>query len=286
VNDERPDHARSNWWAKWRPSGVSVLIASAVVLAVGLLAGVLYLTFAGGNAEADKNSIGQLAVQNANSTQALCDGSNRDVAQALRDANLCEGAAAIKSQAVDAGVPTAVTVTAAVDTDQLLRFVRAEVVNYCAGADVCRPDASVLVPIVTDFLRKHPAQPGRPPTATEVRAAASAVIKADPTLFKGDPGVKGDRGADGANATDDQVAAAVAAYCGARDECAGTQGPPGISVGDVTFERNDAGQCESVVPLIDPRDGTTRVVRHAAGDAACPAIVVTTTEDPPLLGGR
>lgn len=103
---------------------------------------------------------------------------------------------------------------------------------------------------VADRLRTHPPKPGRPPTKAEIAAAVAAYLTSHPprdgsagrgvssaaldgcgVVFTYTDGST-DRvgpicGADGKDATDAQVADAVAAYCADRDNCRGPKGDPG-----------------------------------------------------------
>jgi hypothetical protein len=151
---------------------------------------------------------------------------------------------------------------------------------------------------VEDWLDAHPARNGRSVTPQMVARAvaehmagngqdqiarvAQAYLAANAERFRGE---RGEAGVDGQNATDDQVAAAVAAFCAEHGQCqgpqgdAGVQGPQGWGVRDIRPERNGDGVCEWVVVFEDPVSSEQRVARHPAGDAACPA------SPPPDAGG-
>jgi hypothetical protein len=265
--------------------------AVGVLLLVGIFLAVLGLGNAGTTAEDGKNAVGGAAVNQSDRTLVLCRGSaGADVAKALADAGLCSAAQQVKAQASSAGVPATVTVTSGVDPAQLRQYAKAAADSYCDDHNECAPDMAVLVPIVADYLTKHP--PTRPkPTASEVQAAVSFVMNQNPAAFKGADGANGQ---DAPPVTDDQLAAQVAAYC-ADGRCQGKQGAQGVGQVSLVFSRNDSGGCEAVVTLIDPSDGSTKTTTTPAGDAACPEVppptTTTTTEEPPagdgggLLGG-
>lgn len=139
---------------------------------------------------------------------------------------------------------------------------------------------AMVASAVADFLTVHPPQPGRPPTAEEIASAASAYIAEHAADF---------RGQNGQNATDAQVATAVAAYCDAHGSCAGPpgqpghEGAPGVSVTRQYFDRNSSGQCRN---YNDFSDGRTKVDQGPAGDSACaPAPPPTTTPSAVLPTG-
>jgi hypothetical protein len=143
---------------------------------------------------------------------------------------------------------------------------------------------------VAAFLTLHPPKQGAPPTPTQIATAASDYIAAHAQQFTGPTGQNGSDGQPGQNATDDQVAAAVAAYCSSHNQCQGSSGgtgAQGVSVSDVEFQRDSSGACMVVVTLHDPSSGNDSTVTHPAGDAACqaPPATTTTSQPPALLGG-
>jgi len=259
-------------------------IALAAVLAVALFFAATLLGTRGQQAEQQRDQLGAQAVPLSNVILELCAGSaGGDVAQALASAGACPLSAAVKSKASEAGLPTAVASPAPkVDEATLRNYVQASVAAYCADRHDCTPDTAVLVPIVADYLAKHP--PTQPkPTDAQVRDAVAFVITANPDAFKG---ADGRDGADAPPVSDDQVAAQVSAYCAAHGQCGGPQGPQGpqgVSVVRLDFAVQD-GQCRAVVTLFDPASGNTSSVSAPAGAAACPAEVPPTdppTTDPP-----
>lgn len=242
-------------------------------------------------AESQRDAIAAPAVSNADKTLALCGGSvGKDVAKALQDAGLCSTAAAVKQKAKDAGVPTTVTVTSSVDPRQLQAFAAAAADTYCSQHNECRPNPSVLVPLVANYLRAHP--PTQPePTQAQVQSAVQFVMSQNPAAFKGDPGTDGK---DAPPVTDEQLAAQVAAYCG-TGACTGKTGPQGVGVVTIDFRRDANGVCRSYATLVDPSDGSTKEVQgEQVNDLVCQPVppVTTTTTEPPagrgggLLGGR
>lgn len=79
---------------------------------------------------------------------------------------------------------------------------------------------------VTDYLRENPPADGRTPSAAEVESAVTRVCQqigcqGEPGTpgQKGDTGNEGPEGAPGRDATDEQVAAQVAAYCAVNNGC-------------------------------------------------------------------
>jgi hypothetical protein len=281
-----PAPPRRRRWLR-RPPAWTLLVIAAVV-AAGVAVGVVIIIEQGRAVTENRDAIAQPAAQQAETVETLC-AQGGAVAEALDAAGQCKLAGQVKAEIESAGVPTTVLAVPELDEDQLMSFVRSAVTDYCAARASCAPDTAVLVRIVADFLRANPPQPGRAPTPEEIGAAARTVILADPELFRGEPGQ---------DATDDQVAATVAAYCAQRNECRGPtgekgesiQGPQGVGVVDLQFVRNEAGQCEAVVTYLDPKDGSQRETRRATGSAACedvpppPAETTTTAEPPPLLG--
>ena len=142
---------------------------------------------------------------------------------------------------------------------------------------------------VASYLTAHPPKPGPPPTPTQISTAASDYIAAHAADFQGQPGTNGSNGQDGQpgqNATDAQVQSAVDAYCDAHNQCQGTSGPQGVSVTDLSFARDDSGDCMVVVTLHDPATGDDSTITHPAGDAACQPLPTTDTPTttPGLLG--
>ena len=272
-----------------------ILLGLVVVAVLGavLLYAALGLGKTADDRTAERDGIAAPAVSNADKTLALCGGSaGKDVAKALRDAGLCSTAAEVKQRASQAGVPTTVTVQGSVDPRQLQAFTEAAVDSYCGARNECTPDTAVLVPLVANWLRAHP--PTQPkPTTAEVRAAVQFVMSQNPAAFKGDPGQDGK---DAPPVTDEQVAAAVAAYC-SDGRCDGKVGPQGVGLVTIDFRRDDSGVCRSYATLVDPRDGSTReVAGEPVNDLVCqpvpPTTTTTTTTEPPaggdggLLGGR
>jgi hypothetical protein len=147
---------------------------------------------------------------------------------------------------------------------------------------------------VAAYLTAHPPKQGPPPTPAMIATAASDYIAAHAGDFQGAAGTNGSDGQPGQNVTDDQVIAAVSAYCDAHNQCAGPkgdQGVQGVSFTDLEFQRDDSGACMVVVTLHDPATGQDSTITHPAGDAACPlAATPTTTSSPPSgllnLGGN
>lgn len=254
----------------WAAIGLAVLLIAAIV------AGVLILGDRGQDAVAQRDQLGAVAVPQADALLNLCGGTaGPDVAKAVADAGLCHSAAVVKSQASEAGLPTA-TAAPTVDQGTLRNYVTASVASYCATHHDCTPDTASIVPIVAAYLTAHPPA-AVAPTAEQVKPVVDAVLAANPDAFKGD---KGDPGKDAPPVTDGQVAAQVAAYC-AANQC-GTQGPQGVSVVRLDFETVD-GECRAVVTLFDPASGNQSTVSAPAGAAACPVVEPppTTTTEPP-----
>lgn len=162
---------------------------------------------------------------------------------------------------------------------------------------------------VEDWMEAHPSHDGKNATPEMVARAvaehmegngqaqitkvAQAYLAANAERFRGEPGADGEQGPKGDNATDDQVATAVAAFCAEHGDCAGPQGerggigPQGQGVVDAQPIRNGEGTCEWVITLEDPRDGSRSERRYPAGDAACPADAPAPPEETGggLLGG-
>lgn len=161
----------------------------------------------------------------------------------------------------------------------------AAVFGYLAVHPPGATPAMVAVQVAA-YLTAHPPEQGPPPTATQIATAASDYIAAHSADFQGAAGTNGADGQPGQNATDDQVAAAVGAYCDAHSQCQGQQGDQGVSITDLQFERDDNGDCQSVVTLHDPATGADSTITHTAGDAACAPVTPPSTTDssaPPLL---
>lgn len=260
---------------------VGALMAGLIALVALVLAAVTMLALQAGQVERERDEVGNAAVGQANSIEAVC-AAGGEVARALREAGQCELAGQVKEQVSEAGVPLTITVPvqAVVDPDELVNHVRDQVAVYCASRNDCTPPGSavlgVVVDVVADYLTANPPEPGRAPTEQEIRSAVGSVLTAAPEVFRGPPGE---------NATDDQVAAQVAAYCSARGDCRGAdgaQGAQGVSVEALTFARDDQGRCTVRVTLRDPADGSTRTAVGPAGDAACEPLPEPTTT-PPLI---
>jgi hypothetical protein len=255
---------------------VVALMVGAV--AVGAVVSVLLVmfTFGAQRLEGERDDAGNLAVQQAGAVQQVCDRGG-DAGRELAVSGECERAREVRVKVADAGVPITVTVPAAavVDPQELIGYVRQAVADYCGARADCTPPPAVLVDAVAAHLTKNPPKPGRAPTAEEVEAGARAVLQGAPELFRGADGE------DGADATDDQVAAQVAAYCAGRGECRGETGAQGVGVASVAFQRDDGGRCLAVVVLRDPADGRESTASAPAGDAACEPI--PTTEPTGLL---
>jgi hypothetical protein len=264
----------------WAPPPMWLALPLSAVLMLGVAVGAWMLAKSGQEAVDAKEAVSDAAVPMAVTVEQLCTAGG-DVARALDAAGQCEQAKVVQREAARVGgTPRVVTIKP--DRGELLGFVRNEVETYCAGRNDCRPDAGVLVELVANYLRQNPPEPGRPPSPEEIAAAARAVLTADPALFQGAQGEKGDQG-DGP--TDEQVLAQVAAFC-SDGRCRGERGEPGgqgPGVAEFYFSRNEAGQCEAVVVFVDPPSGQTRTERRAAGDAACAPVVPPA--DGGLLGG-
>lgn len=257
----------------------------ALLLVAGVAVAVVGLGSKGSSAEDAKNDVGSAAVAQSDRTLALCGGSaGADVAKALDDAGLCTAAVTVKDRAELAGVPTTVTVTAGVNPDRLRQYATEVLAEYCGQHNGCKPDTGVLVPLVADWLRAHP--PTQPkPTQAEVRAAVQFVMSQNPAAFKGDPGKDGTNGQDAPPVTDEQLAAQVAAYCD-TGACKGSTGAQGVGVVTVDFRRDDNGVCRSYATLVDPADGSTKIVAgDQVNDLVCQPVTPTTTEEPPAGGG-
>lgn len=122
---------------------------------------------------------------------------------------------------------------------------------------------------VAQYLTANP-----PVTAAQITTAVIDYLGAHPQMFQGLPGANGLPGAD---ATDAQVASAVAAFCTTHNGCVGPagadgkQGVQGVSITDLEFQRIN-GQCSAVITLHDPATGTDSTLSRPAGEAACPVI--------------
>lgn len=159
----------------------------------------------------------------------------------------CTKAAEVQQSQTPAPGPTDAQVAAAVDS-----WLRA---HPPAPGQPATP--AMVATAVAEYLTAHPPAPGRAPTGQEIAAAASAYIAAHAADFQGPTG---ERGANGQDATDAQVSAAVASYCAAHNNCAGPTGATGPT--------GPAGQDGKVGPtcpagyelrdaLITAPDGTT-----------------------------
>lgn len=236
------------------------------VLMLAIAVGAVLITNALLDETDSKNAVGAVAVEQAVTIDELCRGGG-EVGAALEAAGQCDKAREVREVVESAGASPATTVISAPpDPEELMRFVRTAVGEYCAGRNDCRPSTALLIQTVADYLTVNPPASGRGPTSEEVAAGARTVLTADPDLFRGERGADGERGP---GPTDDQVAAAVLAFCGANEGCRGAQGPQGIGVLEFYFERNAEGACEGVVTYHNPATGESRTERRAAGDAAC-----------------
>lgn len=256
-------HERPRRW--WRFSAPWVVLPVAAVVLLGIAVGTALLTFYAVGADNDKAAMANVAVPQAITTSQLCD-SGGEVARALEAAGLCDQADRVRAEAkrVDADVPAPEALVP--DRDELLGYVRGQVVAYCAGRENCQPDATVLVETVARYLEEHPPTPGKDATPEQIADAARTVLTQDPDLFRGQQGPQGEPGPGPSN---EQVAQSVAGFCAANGNCQGAPGPQGPGVVAFRFERNDANQCEAVVTFSNPATGEERTDRRAAGDAAC-----------------
>ena len=267
---------RSRWWL--------VLPASAAVL-MAVAVGSALVTLAYSRAVADKQSVAVPAVAAAVTTDQLCRGDGQ-VAKALRTAGLCEQARVVQQRASEVDVDPPEPAADGPSRDELLRFTRDAVAEYCSGRNDCRPDAGELVRIVAEYLEANPPEPGEDATPEQIAEAARTVLTEDPDLFRGPGGERGADGERGPGPTPEQIATAVAEHC-ANGQC---RGPQGVGVVDIRPERNGEGVCQWVIVFENPATSERREVRHPAGDAACPAVAPPAgppPEDPPggLLPG-
>lgn len=74
---------------------------------------------------------------------------------------------------------------------------------------------------VDEYLRDNPPRDGRAPTVAEVESAVTRVCQ--DIGCEGSAGPSGPPGEPGANATDEQVAAQVASWCAAHNDCVPTE---------------------------------------------------------------
>ena len=166
--------------------------------------------------------------------------------------------------------------------------------NVVLPASAPGPSQAQVQGWVDDWLDAHPPKDGEDATPEmvaravaehmagngqdQITAVAQAYLAANAERFRGPAGADGTDGQDGQNATDDQVATAVAAFCAEHGQCQGPQGetggrgPQGQGVIDAQPIRNGDGQCEWVVTFENPETGERSETRHPAGDAACPAV--------------
>lgn len=166
--------------------------------------------------------------------------------------------------------------------------------NVVLPATAPGPSQAQVQDWVDDWLDAHPPKDGKNATPEMVARAvaehmagngqdqivkvAQAYLAANAERFRGPAGADGQDGQPGANASDDQVATAVATFCAEHGQCQGPQGetggrgPQGQGVIDAQPIRNGDGQCEWVVTFENPETGERSETRHPAGDAACPAV--------------
>jgi hypothetical protein len=255
----------------WVPPVWALLPVLAIVMAGISVAAVLVTNAL--TAETDsKNAVGAVAVEQAVTIETLCRAGG-EVAAALESAGQCDKAQEVQDEVDRQGAsPASVAVAPTIDRDELMRFVRTAVGEYCAGRNECTPDTALLISTVAEYLRLNPPAPGRGPTSAEVEAGARTVLTSDPDLFRGVPGVNGEDGERGPGPTDEQVAAGVLAFCGANDQCRGAQGPQGIGIPEFYFERNSEGVCEAVVTFHNPATDERVTERRQASDPACAPI--------------
>lgn len=167
------------------------------------------------------------------------------------------------------------------------------------------PDAdyeTAIVGAVERYMNQNPA-PSVPPDIDEVRAAVRTVLLANPPV-DGTTGAAGSDGEDGAPGrgvadasldgcdvvftfsdgttdrigplcgpagqpgappTDDELAAAVAAYCAANGECRGPAGPPGVVAVEDSCQPGDGRLVTDVGILYRPDDQTLTITCETAG---------------------
>lgn len=88
--------------------------------------------------------------------------------------------------------------------------------------------AAQVRPVVAAYCRQHNGCHGPGPTRAQVTAGVRACFAVgECTAPPGPTGAAGASGAAGRNATDAQVAAQIAAYCSAHNNCEGDAGPEG-----------------------------------------------------------
>lgn len=181
---------------------------------------------------------------------------------------------AVNSQAQDGAVKSQVLALCSAG-DQLATELQARgacdvavKANQLPSAIDTGPTDAQVTRLIADYFTSHPNL--YRPSVESVREAARAVLEGDPELYRGP---LGHQGIPGPGPTDQQIAAAMAAYIAAHradfQGAKGDAGAPGAAGRGIAtgprFRRDSAGGCESVVTYTD---GTQD--QAPAGDASCP----------------
>lgn len=252
---------------------VVVIVIAVVSIPLGFLLGDRAQTYYNQKRVAEsKVELGQTLAD-----QVLSDCEREDiVSRALAKRERCRQATAVRVQAASVTPPPPVPPLPppGVDQAQVDRRVDAYLDRH--------PNANLamLTAVVADYLTHHPPKPGDKPTQDEIFAVVSLYLSTHAEDFRGLPGE---------NASDDQIAGAVAAHCAQHNECVGAtgdRGPGGMSFGGLVFQRDDSGRCMAIVTKFDPNDQSTSTFSTPVGDAACadpppPPPTENTTETPP-----
>lgn len=262
-----PDTGRheSRWWnvRQWRirtsrPSLPVVLMLCAVAAALAT-AGTLWLKVDRDDQAAQADVATTVATNQATTLDRLC-ATDPDVARRIPDD--CREARQIREEVV---APTAAP---GPSQAQVQGWVDTWLEDHPP-----RDGKSVTPAMVARAVAEHMAGNG----AEQITRVAQAYIAAHAEKFRGLPGL---------NATDEQVATQVAAFCAEHGDCQGPEGekgdkgekgdtgeggPQGIGVVDIHPDRDDQGACVWVVVFENPATGEQRTATHPAGEAACPA---------------
>jgi hypothetical protein len=253
--------------AKKRPPSTVVLAVIAIVGMLAMAGVFIAVILTGQSAQNETAAVKQDTAPAVLTLDQLCKRQDQLGADLRAIPNACSTTVDKAKQAVQGEPAPVVGGSSGLDRDQVVALVNSQI----AGKAVT---VNEVMDLVAQVYAAHPPAAGMDapaPTAEQVLAAVTAVCGSARCQ-----GPKGDQGEPGANATDEQVRAQVASYCGdqADGTCKGAtgakgdQGVPGADGRSVTGQEfvwtADGSACQSVVHYSTGPDSLS-----AAGDAAC-----------------
>lgn len=255
---ESPPRERRRWFS----TPVLMILAVAALLAS---AGAFYAVVATGqDAQQTASTVAQDTAPAVLTLDTLCK-RNDQLGTDLRAAGACGEKVDKAKSAVD-GQPSPAVASPGLSREDVVAIVAGQLAGKVVTVDQ-------VMNMVTQVYNANRPKDAPPPTGDQVLAAVQSVCGS--TKCQGSPGVAGK---DAPAVTDDQIFAQVTRYCSGTDApCKGRPGdtgPQGVSVTRQYFARDDQGVCQT---MVDFSDGRTGIIQGSAGDAACPAALVTPT---------